>query len=301
MFLKHRKASTDPRLRSLLQKAARRGYVELVKLVARRLYEVGDRTWLRSRAAVITFEECWPLADRLVLERGEESKAKALADVAKAQKHKDAAGLGALAYAHHEGDRSVAETVQDLLSVKIVSEALDRPPEFFAWAKSQVNRDRNAAIVENARRYLAAATWGWDKTCILAGAYLATRSDVPSASTLGPETAHPTFPYWVALDKHTPEGKEALRRVCTKIGASYRQVIWAGFYFESAVTDSLAPSPWWETEKGWRLRKAGLTEESAAKLWASVRVELINELAPVTAQLESLVRSGSNAQAELLG
>ena len=300
MFIKQRKASTDPRLRSLLQKAARRGYVELVELVARRLYQVGDRTWLRSRAAVITFEECWPLAESLALERGEESKARALIQVANAEKHKDAAGLGALAYAHHEGDTTVAQAVQDLRSVRIVCEALDRPSEFFSWAMSEAKSQGGSAIVENARRYLASATWGWDKTCILAGAYLATRSDVPTPRLYETSQDRAPFPYWVALDKHTPEGKNALRVVCQRLRVSYRQVIWAGFYFESALTNALAPSPWWETEREWRLRKAGLTEENAAALWSKVRAPLIDELVPMTESLGALLRAGSQSQAELL-
>src|SRR4051812_48404613 len=131
MFLKQRKSSTDPRLRSLLQKAARRGYADIVEMTSRKLFAIGDKTWLRSRAAVITFEECWPLGDRLVLEPGESSKVRALTAVCTAEKHKDAAGLGALAFASHEGDKSVQSSVADFRSVRIVSEALTRPQEFF--------------------------------------------------------------------------------------------------------------------------------------------------------------------------
>jgi hypothetical protein len=65
MFVKKRKDSTDPRLRSLLQKAVRRGHSAVVQNTARRLDAARDRTWLRSRAVVITFEECWPLAQQL--------------------------------------------------------------------------------------------------------------------------------------------------------------------------------------------------------------------------------------------
>ena len=32
-------------------------------------------------------------------------------------------------------------------------------------------------------------------------------------------------PYWVALDKHTPQGKEALRRLGAALGVSYRQLM----------------------------------------------------------------------------
>jgi hypothetical protein len=299
MFLKQRKASTDPRLRSLLQKATRRGYVDLVELVAHRLFEAGDKTWLRSRAAVITFEECWPLAERLDLQTGALSKVRALKDVASSVKQKDAAGLGALAYAHHESDKSVERSVTDARSIRIVSEALDRPTEFFGWATSKALGKPNREIVESAQKYLAAATWGWDKTCILAGAYMAAVGPVPSIAW-AEESTLPPFPFWVALDKHTPEGKEALRKVCGRIGASYRQVIWAGFYFESARTNRIAPSPWWDMEKAWRLQKAGLTIQGAEALWLSVRGPLEDELRPKVEELKSLVNIGSQPQAELL-
>ena len=69
MFLKTPKASTDQRVRSLLQKAARRGYADVVELALTRLDRSGDKTWLRSRTVVITFEECWPLAAALSVTR----------------------------------------------------------------------------------------------------------------------------------------------------------------------------------------------------------------------------------------
>src|SRR5262245_28296984 len=113
MFLKPRKSSTDPRLRSLLQKAVRRGAVSIVERVAARLEAIGDTTWLRSRAVVITFEECWPLASSLSIDRPLASKLEMLVSVADAAKQKEAAGLGALAHAYREGDTSMLDAVPD--------------------------------------------------------------------------------------------------------------------------------------------------------------------------------------------
>lgn len=299
MYLKRRKASTDPRLRSLLQKAVRRGYVDIVEFTIHRLFALGDKTWLRSRAAVITFEECWPLADKLVLEPGEVSKIQVLRNVAYSEKQKDAAGLGAMAYAYHEGDTSMQRCVDDVRSVRLVSEALARPQQFFDWALNHAEGERATRIVCNAQRYLAAATWGWDKTCILAGAYLATRGEIPIVRYCKSTTAQ-KFPFWVALDKHTPQGKQALRKICADIGASYRQVIWAGFYCESAVTNTLSSSSWWEMEKTWRLDKAGLSERSATELWTSVRPLLERELTSEAKELQAQIAPVISSQAELL-
>src|SRR5688572_13096217 len=107
MYLKQRRKSTDPRMRSLLQKAARRGCVEVVDRVSAYLTQIGDTTWLRSRSVVITFEESWPLAESLHLDRTFISKLSALRRVARASKQKDSAGLGSLGFAFQSGEQEV--------------------------------------------------------------------------------------------------------------------------------------------------------------------------------------------------
>jgi hypothetical protein len=269
MFLKRPKASTDQRVRSLLQKAARRGYTSIVEHASVCLDRSGDRTWLRSRAIVITFEECWPLATSLSINPGLSSKLAALTSVARATKQKDAAGLGALAHAYHEGDKAIAECVPDRRHVKIVSEALRRPEAFFEWAVAQSTSERATNIIRSAHNYLPAATWQWDKACILAGALLAAIDDVPTIESA--DAPPEEFPYWVALDKHTPGGKIALAEIAKQLNSSYRQLIWASFYCESASVNRLSWSPWWIAERTWRLRRAGLSLGAAEELWSRAR------------------------------
>ncbi|MCP3145004.1 hypothetical protein LXT23_47535 [Pyxidicoccus sp. QH1ED-7-1] len=290
MFLKAPKASTDPRVRSLLQKAARRGYTGVVDRALARLELNGDKTWVRSRAVVITFEECWPLASSLVINRESLSKRTCLLRVTKATKQKDAAGLGALAHAYVEGDRSMLDCVPDEHMLRMVSEALKRPPAFFEWALRQSTSEQGNAIIRAAQQYLAAATWQWDKACILAGALLSLRGDIPAVELV--EAPPATFPYWVALDKHTPQGKVVLSEVAAQVKSSYRRLIWAGFYCESAQVNKLLASPWFEAEKTWRLRRAGLTVESAEELWSSVRPLIQERLASDASVLEKLVNDG---------
>jgi hypothetical protein len=107
------------------------------------------------------------------------------------------------------------------------------------------------------------------------------------------------FPYWVALDKHTPEGKESLRRIGIKYGLAYRQLIWAGFYCESTTVNALEPSPWFEVERVWRLRKAGLTLNSAMELWIRVRPILRAELSASAECLRVQVERLAVSQREL--
>jgi hypothetical protein len=268
MFLKPRKESTDQRVRSLLQKAVRRGFTKITDYAITRLEANGDNSWLRSRAIVITFEECWPLAESLFVDRNPTSKHKALENVALSIKHKDAAGLGALAYAYMEGDSSMLNCVPDEHLLKIISKALQRPKEFFKWISSESKSKRSTNIISAAQKYLAAATWQWDKACILAGALLATTTDEKPNNTNNPPSEE--FPYWVALDKHTEEGKTALRKISTQTKVGYRQLIWTSFYCESTQVNKQSKSPWFNAEKVWRLRKVGLSVSAAEKLWEKV-------------------------------
>jgi len=294
MFLRARRASTDPQVRSLLQKAVRRGYSQIVKLASTRLDANGDRTWLRSRTIVITFEECWPLAAPLSVDRDLTSKQNALLKVTNSAKQKDAASLGALAYAYHEGDHSMLGCVPEPHDIRIISEALNRPAAFFVWVFGESNSQWTRQVIRSAERYLAAATWQWDKACILAGAFLATKDSVSTFETSGVQTKE--FPYWVALDKHTPVGKVALREVSEELNSSYRKLIWASFYFESALVNQLLPSPWWEAEKTWRLRRAGLSVEAAEELWSSARPLVRRRLEAEAMRLKHLVEAGSSRE-----
>ena len=262
-----------------------------------KLISLGDRAWLRSRTVVITFEESWPLAQNLVLTRDQQTKEIALLRVTHATKQKDAAGLGALAFAFHEGDQSMLNLVPSKLALRVVSKGLDRPNAYFDSALSQCSSVESRRVVIAARNYLAAATWGWDKATILAAAFLAASGSVP---TLPPsESTVSDFPYWVALDKHTPEGKAAFRRVATKYGIAYRQLIWAGFYCESAIVNALEPSAWFEVERSWRLRKAGLNMQTAMELWGRLRPMISAELSATAESLRSQVEHQAVRQGNL--
>jgi hypothetical protein len=287
MFLKAPRASTDQRVRSLLQKAARRGYSQVVELALARLTQSGDRTWLRSRTVVITFEECWPLAALLPTDNESTKKRDHLIRVSHACKQKDAAALGALAYAYGEGDRSMLDLLPEARLLQIASEALKRPRDFFQWALSQSGGHLNTDIILSAQHYLSVATWPWDKACILAGALLAAVNQVPIVAPSDPPTD--AFPYWVALDKHTPSGKAAIAEIAKEMRCGYRRLIWASFYCESARVNRLLESPWWNAERTWRLQRAGLSVDAAENLWASARSRIRERLLEQSAALKSFV------------
>jgi hypothetical protein len=247
----------------------------------------GDKTWLRSRAVVITFEECWPLAASLSIERDISSKLSSILNVTRSEKVKDAAGLGALAHALSEGDRSTERFVPDIRLLKFVAEALKRPPAFFDWAFGQAKDEFSKTVVSTAKKYLPVATWQWDKACILAGALLAISGERPQITDY--ETPTVEFPFWIALDKHTPIGKIALSDIAKEIGSSYRQLIWASFYCESTSSSYLKASPWWDAEKSWRLNRAGMTLDDTEKLWSRASPLVRARVEPEAKMLKGLV------------
>jgi hypothetical protein len=242
----------------------------------------------------------------LSVDQGTLRKLDLLVVASKSAKQKDAAGLGALAQAYREGDRSMLACVPDQRMLKMVAEALGRPAEFFRWAVGASTSQQSRQTIEAAQRYLSVATWEWDKACILAGALHATVASPslameespaghPPALQECPAPAAPDFPYWVALDKHTDEGKAALRDIAKVLNVSYRQLTWTSFYCESAQVNELVPSPWFSAERTWRLTKAKLSYEAAQELWGRASVLVRERLQGEGEALRRLVESAPSA------
>lgn len=259
-------------MRSLLQKSIRQGYIELSQKVAFILASHGDSRWLHARTGIITFEECWPSAYLLI--DGHPSIS-TLKKIAGAIKNKDATGLGTLGYAAAEGDTAAIKQALDPKAVKIIAAALKRPESFFKWAIGECSCEAQAKIVLAAQRFFTKASWPWDKAFMVAGAYLSCQKGVPELASYGQQPQVP-FQFWTAVDKHTPQGRIALRQVASDLNIPERQLQWASFYLESAKTQALAHSPWWECEAKWRFATLGLSEEQAEEIWshASLHIQL---------------------------
>lgn len=252
-----------PLLRSLFQKAIRRGCADVAERVAFKLGSRGDSIWLNSRIGIIIFEESWQRAGLLLRNA---PTTVTLREIASSSKNKDAAGLGSMAHALLEGNFSPLDHAPDPLALRIVATALKRPEGFFDWAEGQCNNEEQLSITLAAKQYFSRASWPWDKAFMAAGAYLSLKSDIPLTTYVKPfrETV---FPYWVAVDKHTPQGKAALSKVASVMRIPDIKLQWISFYLESAKTANLTFSPWWECETRWRLSEIGLTESTAADLW----------------------------------
>lgn len=243
----------------------RRGDLSLTRKVASHLREIGDGNWLARRTAVITFEECWPLGAELNLSTEFTSTVNSLICAAQSVKIKDATGLGTLAYTLSTGDDSVLSGSRKDRDIKIVSEAIKRPNDFWDWVTANCSQERQRNLVDVAQKAHRRGGWPWDRAFMQAAAYLAVTENIPTVPTT--EQQSKEFPLWVALDKHTPQGKQALRQAAKRIGVPSNQLFWVSFYFESALTNEATDSFWWSKEVNWRLHQVGLDFDQASLIW----------------------------------
>jgi len=140
---------TEVRYRSLLQKAVRRGDADLVYTASALLASLSPRkkNWYRTRTAIITFEECWPLGGELIFNRKFYSKVAALIRVTRAKKSRGASGLGYLAHALVEGDASVLNGSDADKHIKIIANAIKRPDDFWHWITDHKKTDQQTAAL----------------------------------------------------------------------------------------------------------------------------------------------------------
>lgn len=280
MRIQKRKPNPHQICRSLLQKAVRRGDVELATKVARHLVDAGQESWLKGRAYVIAFEECWPIFGSLPPAYG---WMELLIQVAKSVKYKDAAGLGSIAYALSQGDNSCPLTEAEEHAARVVACAQVRLADFWAWARRETAGGPAHEVVLAAKSSYHYAGWPWDKTIILAAAFLAATEGVPEVR----ESTHPPIPcpLWVGIDKHTEAGREALRRTAKRLGIPYKKIALLSFYMEGAVANEAAHAAWWDREVEWRMRSVGLPPKCAKEVWAQCRGAVEDELASSSAVL----------------
>ena len=277
---------THQACRSLLQKAVRRGDMHLTEQVARHLYEIKDTEWLKKRALVITFEECWPLGSELHSPLKFEDALRVLKSVAIAVKMKDAAGLGSLAYEYSTGVSSVLTGESEDHDIRNVSKAIKEPQNFWDWAIHKCSQDsQRTQFIQAAKDAHRRGGWPWDLAFMQAAAYLAVTNKVPMV--LSSEQAPIACPLWAALDKHTAQGKYALRKAAEIMGVTGRQLMWISFYCESALTNESTESYWWSREIRWRLSQFGLDYDKAKNIWQKAQYTVSELLKEEATQLQT--------------
>jgi hypothetical protein len=284
--MKARQSKFEKRYRSLLQKAVRRGNVELVFTASSFLQSLGpkDKSWYRSQTAIITFEECWPLGTELIFNKKFHSKVAALIQVTRAAKARDATGLGHLAYALSQGDDTALTDAAEDKAIKIVASAIQRPDDFWQWINWQKTSATEKTLIDNACRFKNVGL-PHDKAVIQAAAYLTVTGHLPTI-TEG-QTPDPKFPYWVVFDSHTVEGRRVLRDIARDLHIPLSQLEWTYFYFEGALANGEIHSKWWDWYCQWQFKKIDLAASEAHLLWDPAKVQMTEALTQESRQLKN--------------
>ena len=284
--MKASQSKIEKQYRSLLQKAVRRGNVDLVFTTSAFLESLGsaNKNWYLNQTAIITFEECWPLGTELIFNKKFHSKVAALIRVTRSAKARDAIGLGYLAYALSRGDTSVLDDSIGDKAIKVVANAIRRPDDFWQWVTWQKTAAAEKNLIDKAVQFKEAGLPP-DQAVIQAAAYLAVTGQLSRVEADQP--SDPKFPYWVVFDNHTPDGRRALRDIARDLHISLPQLEWTYFYFEGALANGEISSKWWERHCRWHFNKVELPANEAHLLWDPARVQLEETLTAEGRQLKN--------------
>lgn len=278
--------------RSLLQKCVRRGDSQLTDKLIHHLRDVGELPWLKKRAGVIIFEECWPLANDV---SNINSFLQILTIASSSKKKKDAAGLGTLGFALSKGDESVLDHSYSDRHIRIVAEAIKRPDDFWKWAINSSNA-ASRPLVNNAYSFFKLGGWPWDLAFMQAAAYLAVAFGIPKNEPTGIKME---VPFWAGMDKHTSAGKLALTEVAKQVNCSRSLLFTISFYLESAVCNDMGESLWWDKEVAWSLSKFKVSMNDANEIWEKAKPLFINYLSEELIEFENHINCDSCSQNSL--
>lgn len=275
----------DAECRSLLQKAVRRSDAKVARSATIRLLENNETIWLRNRLGVIAFEECWHNTERLSFNLNPSSLILQYEDLAESKKNKNAAGLGSLAYELSLGaTTTLLKNDENNRHLKIICEAIKRPNDFWSWINALEKTEQQKKITHLAEHGFKLAGWPWDKAFAVSTAYLSVTENIPNYTSIKDKNPQP-FPYWVAIDKHTPEGKKALASCGKQLRIDKETLGWIQFYFESASCYQLDDCYWWDREKTWRFGNLGLSMDEADQIWKEASILIKDLLEPQQTKL----------------
>ncbi len=264
--------------KSLLQKAVRRADVELTEIIVKYLISIDEFKWLKSRLAVIAYEECWTFGSQLYDDQNKLKVLEQYLELAATVKNKNAAGLATLASKYHDGEwKALVGNADQKKAIKSVANAIGSPNDFWEWVRSQKRTyNKHHGRIESAKRAVTKCKFETDKAMIYAVAYFAIKDEVPKTVPAQPQH-DPNFPYWVAIDKHTTIGKEAFIDAYKKIDLLAVRGQRIAFYLEGSKCNQIMNSPYWDLSKDWQLNRMGYTITQIHAKW--------NELKPILIEL----------------
>ncbi len=270
----------DERLRSLLQKAVRRGHVELLFTVCAYLehHQPPPPSFFPAQAARAAFYECWPLATRLPFARRPTAAVAFLAHIAALHKTREAAGLGLLADAVWRGEPVTIQDEDEREDLHRITQAIETTEDFFSWLAAREMNAQDALRYAGIRRPPPSRGRPHDRAVAFAALYLLA---VRPGSVLPPPAPPPeeAFPFWVAFDRHTAAGRLALRDVARDLKIPPAQLAWCFALFEGLRLQAEIPSPWWQRYCRNRFDRIGLPLEEAHLLWGPAKIQLHEALA----------------------
>lgn len=254
---------------SLLQKAVRRGAVDMVEKVVNYLLSQGDTKWLHNRLPVMIYEECWVLGNRVT----SGNLITQYVTLAQTVKNKDAAGLATLAVKLHEGDwKAMRGNPNQKAAIMSVTNAIGNPKEFWDWARKKGRG--HIGRIEAAKAAVTKASFETDATMMFAAAYFTVKDLVPLVTDAQPLNSS-EFPYWIAFDKHTDVGREIIIEAAKQLDIYPSRAMQLAFYLEGAVCNGMTTSPYWQLAKDWQMEKMGYTYSQANVIWDQLKPIII--------------------------
>lgn len=259
---------------SLIQKAVRRGNVDLIEKVFKYLINIdGQDKWLRDRLAVIGYEECWQYANTLNFTSTDYQLLQQYKAFACKVKNKDCDGLAYLANRFREGNTNALrgdKTQQD--AIQKVAGAMRDDVKFWNWIKQQPLYSQHHQRIEAAKA-ATKRSW-WNRTIMYAAAYLSVTYPIPPVVEIKPNN-NTNFQYWTAIDKHTVEGTEIISRACNQIGLDPKRGQFLTFYFAGALCNKVQPMSFFQLMKEYKIGLMGFTCTQAKAKWLELRPLLI--------------------------
>lgn len=261
--------------RSLLQKAVRRGYPDIVEKVFNYLISQKDIIWMRKRLYIITYEECWPYGNNLI---PRESKFKIIEHYKKlaiSEKNKNAAGLAGLANLYTNENRIINQLDQmTATAIRTIANSIKNTDEYWDWIKHQSNYRKHKFMIEKVREASIKASFSEEEAMFYSSAYFCIKDQVPVVSEL--PAKQDEFPYWVAIDKHTTEGKDILAEIAEKYKILPYHLYQIAFFMEGSVCNKVINSPYWELFSEIELRRRGYRIKEAQDIWDQVKQDVID-------------------------
>jgi len=259
---------------SLIQKAVRRGNVELVEKVFKYLIDIkGQRHWLKNRLAVIGYEECWPYANTINFNCSDYELLQQYKAFACKVKNKDCDGLAYLANKLNEWEKKAlrGDAIQRE-GIQRVADAMKDDTKFWKWIEQQSLYSKHQQRIEAARQAMKRS---WDDRAIMfAAAYLSITYPIPPVLEIEPNN-NPNFPFWVAIDKHTSEGKQIIRTACEKIDLPSKRGEFLTFYFAGALCNKVQDMPFFKLMKEYKVERMGYTQDEVKAFWLKLRPQII--------------------------